>query len=162
MVINMEEKPRFLIYGLLSALIAGIVYNLTFIAQGLAMDPADMFGMLKMMGSMMGDIGLDPVMVGIMVHTVMGTLALGITFGVLLIVLKGYFPLENRNKLLLFGLIWGLVIFMIGPLMMMPMMNGDPLFDLNTLNLISGVGHMIWGPIMGYLAYFFDLKGYFK
>ena len=162
MVINMEEKPRFLIYGLLSALIAGIVYNLTFIAQGLAMDPADMFGMLKMMGSIMGDIGLDPVMVGIMVHTVMGTLALGITFGVLLIVLKGYFPLENRNKLLLFGLIWGLVIFMIGPLMMMPMMNGDPLFDLNTLNLISGVGHMIWGPIMGYLAYFFNLKGYFK
>ena len=162
MVINMEEKPRFLIYGLLSALIAGIVYNLTFIAQGLAMDPADMFGMLKMMGSMMGDIGLDPVMVGLMFHSVMGTIILGITFGILLILLKDYFPVEDRNKQLLFGFLWGIFVFMAGPLMMMPMMNGDPLFDLNTLNLISGVGHMIWGPIMGYLAYFFDLKGYFK
>ncbi|MHA2388616.1 MAG: hypothetical protein ACXACW_07830 [Candidatus Hodarchaeales archaeon] len=40
----MEEKPRFIVYGLLSALLAGFLYNITFIVQGLVMDPPDMFG----------------------------------------------------------------------------------------------------------------------
>ena len=104
-VTNMEEKLRFLVYGLLSALLAGFLYIITFLVQGLAMDPPDMFGILKMMESMMGDIGLDPVMVGPMFHSVMGTLVLGIGFGILLIILKSNFPLENRNRLLLFGII---------------------------------------------------------
>ncbi|MHA1994649.1 MAG: hypothetical protein ACW97Z_08925 [Candidatus Hodarchaeales archaeon] len=158
----MEEKPRFIVYGLLSALLAGFLYNITFIVQGLVMDPPDMFGMLKLMGSSMGDIGLDPVMVGFMFHTVMGTLGFEIIFGILLIILKGNFPLENRNRLLLFGLIWGLLVFMIGPLMMMPMMNDDPLFDLSLVNMISGVGHLIWGPIMGFLVYYFNNLGLLK
>ncbi|PWI49396.1 hypothetical protein CEE45_02360 [Candidatus Heimdallarchaeota archaeon B3_Heim] len=158
----MEEKPRFLVYGLLSALLAGFLYIIVFIVQGLAMDPPDMFGMLKMMGSMMGDIGLDPVMVGLMFHSVMGTIILGITFGILLILLKDYFSLGDRNKQLLFGFLWGIFVFMVGPLMMVPMMSGDPLFDLSLVNMISGVGHMVWGPIMGYLVYSFDNKGYFK
>ncbi len=158
----MEEKLRFLVYGLLSALLAGFLYIIVFIVQGLAMDPPDMFGMIKMMGSMMGDIGLDPVMVGLMFHSVMGTIILGITFGILLILLKDYFPPENRNKQLLFGFVWGIFVFMVGPLMMVPMMSGDPLFDLSLVNMISGVGHMVWGPIMGYLVYSFGNKGYFK
>ena len=51
---------------------------------------------------------------------------------------------------------------MIGPLMMIPMMNGDPLFDLSLINMIAGVGHLIWGPIMGFLVYYFNNKGYLK
>lgn len=158
----MEEKLRFIVYGLLSAFIANILYIAVFIVQGLAMDPPDMFGMLKMMGSMMGDIGLDPLMVGMMFHMVMGTLVLGITFGIFLILLNNYFPLEDRTKQLILGLIYGVFVFMVGPLMMIPMMSGDPLFNLSLLNMISGVGHLVWGAIMGFLVYSFNDKGYFK
>jgi uncharacterized membrane protein YagU involved in acid resistance len=63
--------------------------------------------------------------------------------------LNNYFPFEDRNKQLIFGLVWGLFVFMAGPLMMVPMMSGDPLFDLSRLNMISGVGHLVWGAIMG-------------
>ena len=64
----MEERKRLLVYGLLSGYLAGLLYVLTFIAQGLVMDPPDMFGMLAMMGSLMGDmLGITDKMMIVMI-----------------------------------------------------------------------------------------------
>jgi hypothetical protein len=54
---------------------------------------------------------------------------------------------------------------MIGPVMMVPMMMGTPsplenLFDLT--NIVSFVGHIIFGAIIGYKTNFLDARGYFK
>ena len=163
----MEERKRLLVYGLLSGYLAGLLYVLTFIAQGLVMDPPDMFGMLAMMGSLMGDmLGITDkmmiVMIGVMFHEVIGGTLLGLLFGALLIGLKENFPVNNRKKMIVLGLIYGVIIFMIGPMMMVPMMMGGPLFDLSLVNMVSAIGHLIWGAIMGYIVYFFDNRGYFK
>jgi hypothetical protein len=163
----MEERKRLLVYGLLSGYLAGLLYVLTFIAQGLVMDPPDMFGMLAIMGSLMGDIlGITDkmmiVMIGVMFHEVIGGTLLGLLFGALLIVVKGNFPINNKRKMIIIGLIYGVIIFMIGPMMMVPMMMGGPLFDLSLVNMVSAIGHLFWGAIMGYIVYFFDNRGYFK
>ena len=107
----MEERKRLLVYGLLSGYLAGLLYVLTFIAQGLVMDPPDMFGMLAMMGSLMGDmLGITDkmmiVMIGVMFHEVIGGTLLGLLFGALLIGLKENFPVNNRKKMIILGLIY--------------------------------------------------------
>jgi hypothetical protein len=163
----MEERKRLLVYGLLTGYLAGLLYTVVFVVQGLLMTPPDMFGMLAMLGSMMGDmLGItDPMMlamIGFMFHEVVGGTLFGLLIGVLLIALKSNFPVENRNKMLLFGLIFGFVIFMVGPLMMVPMMMGGPLFDLSTINMVGGMGHLIWGALMGYFVYLFNKRGYFN
>ncbi len=42
------------------------------------------------------------------------------------------------------------------------MMGGAPLFNLNLLTMIGGIGHVIWGVIMGYLVPYFTTSGYLK
>ncbi|MCG8351917.1 MAG: hypothetical protein MI924_29475, partial [Chloroflexales bacterium] len=50
------------------------------------------------------------------------------------------------------GALYGLVWWILGPLLIMPAMMGMPLFMFNQMTMMSLVGHLIFGAVTG-LAY---------
>ena len=66
---------------------------------------------------------------------------------------------EFGNRLLtgygrgaLVGLAYGAIWWVLGPLMMMPLMMGMPLFTVDMPALLSLMGHMVYGAILGLTA----------
>jgi hypothetical protein len=91
----MDEKPRLIVYSIIGGFISGLLYTIVFVIQGLVMDPPDMFGMLTLLGSMMGDMmGVtDPMMLAIIgfgFHMIGSTILFGGLFGVILILLQSF------------------------------------------------------------------------
>ncbi len=102
-----------------------------------------MMGMLATIASMVGSA--SP-WVGFGVHLVISILiGLGLTvpFAALL---------TSYGKGALVGLGYGLLWWILGPLLIMPMMMGMPLFTINAMALMSLMGHLIYGVILAVVA----------
>ena len=103
-----------------------------------------MMGMLPMIASM---VGSDSAGVGFLIHMMMS-----IVIGLGLTVLFGNLLLTSYPKGALFGIGYGVIWWVLGPLMVMPMMFGMPLFSFDATTLPSLMGHMIYGAILGTVA----------
>ena len=103
-----------------------------------------MMGMLSMIASMAGS---DSAWVGFGVH-----LMISILIGLGLTVLFGNRLLTGYGRGALVGLAYGAVWWVLGPLMIMPAMLGMPLFALNLTAVLSLMGHMMYGVILGLVA----------
>ncbi|EXF25766.1 membrane protein [Nesterenkonia sp. AN1] len=99
-----------------------------------------MMGMLPMIASLVGSSSAG---VGFGVHLVISVvIALG------LVVLLGHaFSSYGRGALI--GLIYGALWWVLGPLLIMPLMMGMPVFVLDATALWSLMGHLIYGLILG-------------
>lgn len=99
-----------------------------------------MMGMLPMIASLVGSSSTG---VGFGVHLVISVvIALG------LVVLLGHaFSSYGRGALI--GLIYGALWWVLGPLLIMPLMMGMPVFVLDATALWSLMGHLIYGLILG-------------
>jgi hypothetical protein len=105
-VLNMttEERVSFST-SLKASVIGGIVAGIIF---GIVMH---MMGMIPMIASMMGS---ESVVVGWVIHMII-SIIFGLGFGIL--------ALKTKNIYLL-GIIYGIILWIIGPLVIMPMMMG--------------------------------------
>ncbi|GAA1210315.1 hypothetical protein [Rhodoglobus aureus] len=109
------------------------------------------FGMLMaMMGTlptlaMM--VGSQSPIVGFLVH-----MMISIVFGIGLTVLFGSRLLTGYIRGLVVGMVYGAIWWVLGPLMIMPMMLGGALFAINAGALLSLMGHLIYGAILGLVA----------
>lgn len=102
-----------------------------------------MMGMLATIASM---VGSSSPWVGFGVHLMISVLiGLGLTvpFAALL---------KSYGKGVIVGLGYGLVWWVLGPLLIMPMMMGMPLFAINTMALMSLMGHLVYGVILAVVA----------
>lgn len=121
----------------LGGVVGGIAGGLVF---GMLMA---MVGMLPMIASM---VGSDSAMVGFGIH-IMISLAIGlgltVPFGGLL---TGY----GRGALI--GLAYGALWWVLGPLLLMPLMMGMPSFGFDANSLPSLMGHLVYGAILGVVA----------
>lgn len=102
-----------------------------------------MMGMLPMVASL---VGSDSAAVGFGLHMVISVLiGLGLTvpFGQ---VLTGY----GRGAWA--GLAYGALWWVLGPLVLMPLMMGMPLFMVDVTGLMSLMGHLVYGAILGLTA----------
>lgn len=102
-----------------------------------------MMGMLPMIASM---VGSDSALVGFGIHLVISVLiGLGLT-----VPFAGLLTSYGRGALI--GMGYGALWWVLGPLLIMPMMLGMPLFMVNATAGWSLMGHLIYGIILAVAA----------
>jgi len=77
-------------------------------------------------------------------------ISIGIGLG--LTVLFGNRLLTGYGRGALVGLAYGAIWWVLGPLVMMPLMLGMPLFTVDMTSVFSLMGHLIYGAILGLTA----------
>ncbi|MET3206001.1 UNVERIFIED_ORG: putative membrane protein YagU involved in acid resistance [Arthrobacter sp. UYEF13] len=109
------------------------------------------FGMLMAMMDMLpviaSIVGSASAVVGFGVH-----LMISVMIGLGLTVLLGNRFLTGYGRGALVGLGYGAIWWVLSPLMIMPVMMGMPLFTVDLTALMSLMGHMIYGVILGVVA----------
>lgn len=123
----------------LAGLIGGIAGGIMF---GVIMA---MMGMLPTIASM---VGANSPVVGFLIHIVMS-----IMIGLGLTVIFGNLLLTSYARGIVVGMAYGAIWWVLGPLMVMPMMFGMPQFTIDTTALFSLMGHLIYGAILGAVAW---------
>ncbi|MFM9432823.1 hypothetical protein [Arthrobacter sp. MP_2.3] len=103
-----------------------------------------MMGLLPVIASM---VGSNSAVVGFGVH-----LMISVLIGLGLTVLFGNRFLTGYGRGALVGLGYGAIWWVLGPLMIMPVMMGMPLFAIDLTALMSLMGHLIYGVILGLVA----------
>jgi len=125
---------RRLVAGIGGGLAGGIVFGMLM----------TMIGMLTTIAAMLGS---DSILVGLAVHLMMS-----IMIGLILTVTVGPLLLTSVPRGLLVGLAYGVIWWVMGPLMAMPLMLGMPIFTLDATALLALMGHLIYGAILGVVA----------
>lgn len=103
-----------------------------------------MMGLLPMLAPI---VGSSSPWVGFGMH-----LVISVMIGLGLTVLVGNWLLTGYGRGVLIGLAYGAVWWVLGPLVMMPLMLGMPVFILDLTSLLSLMGHLIYGAILGLTA----------
>ena len=125
---------RRMLAGVLGGIAGGLVFGMLMA----------MMGTLPVIASM---VGSTSAMVGFGVH-----LMISVLIGLGLTVLFGNRLLTNYGRGALVGLAYGSIWWILGPLMMMPVMMGMPLFAVDLTAMMSLLGHLIYGAILGLVA----------
>lgn len=125
---------RRILAGVLGGLAGGVVFGMLMA----------MMGLLPMLASM---VGSSSALVGFGLH-----LMISIMIGLGLTVLFGNRLLSGYGRGTLVGLAYGAIWWVLGPLVMMPLMLGMPLFAVDMTNVFSLMGHLIYGAILGMTA----------
>lgn len=120
--------------GIVRGVAGGLAGGLVF---GMLMQMMGMIGMIAMM------VGSDSVVVGWLVHLAISAF-IGATFALLL---GG--RVSGFGSGLLYGVGYGIVWWVLGALIAMPAALGMPVFQLNATSLMSLMGHMLYGAILG-------------
>lgn len=113
-----------------AAVSAGLAGGLVF---GMMMH---MMGMLPMIAMMAGS---ESAAVGWVIHLIISAV-IGFGYGVVF---------HARRPPWLYGLIYGAIWWVLGPLLIMPAMLGIGLFMINGMTLLSLMGHLSYGLILG-------------
>ena len=72
--------------------------------------------------------------------------------GLGLTVIFGNLLLTSYPRGIVVGMVYGAIWWVLGPLMVMPMMFRMPLFTIDTTGLFSLMGHLIYDAILGAVA----------
>jgi hypothetical protein len=126
----MEFNARTLSAGVAGGLAGGVIF-------GVMMTAMDMMGMVAAL------VGSSSIAVGWAVHLVISA-ALGAGFAVLLGArASGTGPAASL------GAAWGLAAWVGGALLVMPLLLGMPPFEIGQTQLLSLMGHVLFGVIAG-------------
>ncbi len=118
--------------GIIGGLAGGLVFGIMMQAMGL----------MPMIAAM---IGAESIIVGWLIHLAI-SMFIGVTYAVLLA------PASSMVMAVVTGLGWGLLWWVLGPLLLMPTALGMGVFMINQTTLMSLVGHLIFGAILGIVA----------
>lgn len=105
-----------------------------------------MMQVMGMMAMVAGLVGSSSPAVGWVVHLLISAF-FGAVFGALL---GGMVKSVGSGVLL--GAGYGLVLWVIGPLLLMPSRMGMPLFAINDMTINSLFGHLVFGVLVGVVA----------
>lgn len=119
--------------GVAGGLVGGLVFGI-------------MMQMMGMIGMVAGLVGGDGAGAGWAVHLVIAAI-IGLGYGVVSTVVRSSL-LPNLGLGAGYGLLW----WILGPLVIMPGMMGMPLFGIDQGTLMSLVGHLVYGVITGGVA----------
>lgn len=116
--------------GIIAGLVGGIAFGL-------------MMQMMGMMGMVAGLAGQSSAAVGWVVHLAISAVigaGYGLTFGQLH---------HSWGRSVAFGMLYGAVWWVLGPLLVMPMMMGMPVGQVGAMQIQSLVGHLVFGAVTG-------------
>ncbi|MBG6226627.1 putative membrane protein YagU involved in acid resistance [Arthrobacter sp. CAN_A2] len=103
-----------------------------------------MMGMLPMIASL---VGSSSAVIGFIVHLVI-SVVIGLTLTL------PFASLLKRGLVVsaVVGLVYGALWWVLGPLLIMPLMMGMPILTLDGSSMMSLMGHLIYGVILGLVA----------
>ena len=132
---------RSLLYGAAAGIASGIVFGLMMMMV--------MPGMMPMIGRI---VGMENLAGGWLYH-LFNSAVIGGIFGLAVSVLRASLSYGTGA---LWGAVYGMIWWVLGPLVLMPLLLGMPemMFNINTDSLMSLMGHVIFGVITG-LGYVF-------
>lgn len=123
-----------LVRGIAGGLVGGMVFGMMM----------QMMGAIPMIAKL---VGSDSLVVGWLVHLAISA-ALGFGFGLVVGTRLTSLPVS-----LGLGAAYGMVWWVLGALIAMPMALGMPVFALTTTAWLSLMGHMVYGAVLGLVAY---------
>lgn len=97
-----------------------------------------MMGMLTMIAGMMGSSSAG---VGFGIH-----MMISIVYGIIFALLASRW-LTSWGKSLIAAMVYGILLWVIGPLIVMPMMMSMPVFTFSGTTMMSLVGHLVYALI---------------
>lgn len=119
--------------GVLGGLAGGIVFGMLMAMMG-------MFAMIAAL------VGSASPWAGFGIHMV-----ISIGYGLILTLFFSRF-LGSYGRGSVTGLIYGVVLWVIGPLLVMPLMLGMPVFAFNAAVMMSLMGHLLYGLVVALVA----------
>ncbi|WP_298440870.1 DUF6789 family protein [Gordonia sp. (in: high G+C Gram-positive bacteria)] len=119
--------------GAIGGVAAGMVFGMLM----------QMMGMIPMVASL---VGSDSIAVGWFVH-----LLISAVFGVAFVLVVGR-RLGSLRAAAGLGAAYGMVLWVVGPLLLMPAKLGMPLGQINATAVQSLMGHILYGVILGLVA----------
>lgn len=119
--------------GIAGAVLAGLVLGVMMLMMGMMTDLSDMLGM-------------DSAAVGWITHLMM-SVVFGVVYGALLMAAS-----VKLGANLGLGAVYGVAIWIMGPLLVMRIMMGDDLLVFDVELLMMLMGHVIWGLLTGAIA----------
>jgi uncharacterized membrane protein YagU involved in acid resistance len=125
---------RRILAGVVGGLAGGVVFGMMMA----------LMGMLPVIASMGG---FSSAWVGFAMH-----LTISIVIGLGLTVLFSTRLRTGYGRGVLVGLVYGAIWWVLGPLVMMPLMLGMPMFSVDMTSVLSLMGHLIYGAILGLTA----------
>lgn len=124
---------RRVVFGALGGVAGGLVF-----AMMMAM-----MGMLTMIAGMMGSSSPG---VGFGIH-----MMISIVYGIVFAVIASRW-LTSWPKGLGIAMVYGIVLWVVGPLIIMPMMMGNPVFAFTGATMMSLMGHVIYALVVAVIA----------
>lgn len=103
-----------------------------------------MMGMLPMIAGM---IGSESPVIGFALHMV-----ISVAFGLLAGGLSAFIPAQTLGQRIIFAIGLGVALWIIGPLTTMPLMMGQPIFQIGQVAMMSLMGHIIYAMITVFTA----------
>ena len=100
-------------------------------------------GMLTMIGSMMG---VESALVGFGIH-----MMISVIFGLLAVILLKFMP-SCPGQGMLFAVVFGVALWVMGPLVAMPLMMGGAVFQITQASMMSLMGHVIYALVTLFVA----------
>lgn len=125
--------PQRLVAGAIGGLTGGVVFGMMMWKMG----------MLTMIASMMG---AESALVGFGIH-----LLISLVFGVLAGLMLRFMP-SCPGQGMLFAMIFGVALWVMGPLVAMPLMMGGSVFQINQAAMMSLMGHVIYALVTLFVA----------
>ena len=125
-------------HSLVQRIIGGIAGG---IAGGLIFGA--MMGMMGMLPMVASVVGSQSPVVGFIYH-MFNSVVIGAGFGFVFGGLS-----QSYGQGALWGLLYGAIWWVLGPLVLMPLLLGMPLFRIDQMALMSLMGHLIYGLLTG-------------
>lgn len=118
--------------GVVGGLAGGLVFGVMMHAMG----------MMPMIAAM---VGAESVLNGWIIHLAISSF-IGVSYALV------FAPTRSMGGALVTGMGWGLLWWVLGPLLIMPTALGMGLFMINQTTVMSLVGHLVFGAILGLVA----------
>jgi uncharacterized membrane protein YagU involved in acid resistance len=141
LVFNMPQlESKSIINGIIGGIVGGVVFGLMMMMT--------MPGMMEVIGTLI--FGQQNLLIGWITHILISIIfGAGFAVGIILLATPLSLDLANIVISLIAGAVYGVVVWIIGPLIIMPLMMGMPLFNINEMALMSLVGHLAFGLVAG-------------
>lgn len=133
-----RNMPRLLMLGAVSGLVGGLVFGM-------------LMGMMNMLPMVAMLIKSENAVVGFVVHLGISA-GIGASFGLIM----AFIPLQGRVGTVVAGMIYGVVWWIFGALILMPLMLGmsEMVLKIGSTQWLSLMGHVIYGVVAG-IAFIF-------
>lgn len=129
-----RSLPRSILLGAVAGLVGGVVFGI-------------LMGMMNVLPMVAMLVKSDSPVVGFIIHMIISA-AIGASFGLI----TSFLPSQGRVATIVAGAIYGMIWWVLGALILMPLMLGmsEMVLKIGDMQWMSLMGHIIYGVVTGF------------